>query len=136
MSVPELRLAIGGGEVIIKPDQVLADTSDRVIIRRVRTGHKRSKEDDSLAAAAFRIAADSHSPGCLVELVHLGDETVTPVHMSAKVLSNRAASISQVAQDIRTGRFPMEHGRSCPRCPAFFICGPLPAGPVSKKMPT
>ncbi len=136
MSVPELRLAVDGGEVIIRPDHVMSGASNKLIMRRVQTGHKKSKEEESLAAAAFRIAADSNSPGCVVELVHLSDETVTPIEMSAKVLGNRKNSISQAAQDIRAGRFPMEHGRTCPRCPAFFICGPLPAGTVNKKMLT
>ena len=39
-----------------------------------------------------------------------------------------------MAYDVQAGVFPLKPGRTCPRCPAFFICGPLPDGPLKKKL--
>jgi hypothetical protein len=72
-------------------------------------------------------------PGCTVELVHLSDETVTPVVMSPRVLANRQATAAEILAKIRNGNFPTAPGRTCPRCPAFFICGPVPPGTLPKK---
>jgi superfamily I DNA/RNA helicase len=129
----ELRLAIAGGEIIIRPDEVLTDAGGRKVVRRVRTGHRTSKEGDDVAAATFKIAAGNAMPGCVVELVHLADGAITPVDMSPKVLANRQTTATDILARIRDGRFPTDPGRTCPRCPAFFICGPVPAGTLPKK---
>lgn len=129
----ELRLLVEGGEIIIRPDEVLTDAAGRKIMRRVRTGHRTSKEDDDVGAATFKIAAGNAAPGCVVELVHLGDEKITPIDMSPKVLANRQGTAAAIFAEIRSGRFPTEPGRTCPRCPAFFICGPVPSGTLPKK---
>jgi superfamily I DNA/RNA helicase len=96
LPTPRLRLPIAGGEIIITPDQVLADAAGRIHMRRVRTGHKRSKDEENLAAAAFHIAATAHSPGCTVQLVYLSDGAVTPLSMTSRVLGNRADTISKM----------------------------------------
>lgn len=135
LPVPELRLPISGGEIVVTPDQVLSDASGKIHVRRVKTGHKSSKEDESLSASAFHFAASKHSPGCTVQLVHLGDEKVTPIEMSGVKLRNRQTSISNMLAAVKTGYFPLEESITCPRCPAFFVCGNLPAGALVKKMP-
>jgi hypothetical protein len=112
---------------------VLTDAAGKKIMRRIRTGHRTSKEDDDVGAATFKIAAANAVPGCIVELVHLGDEKITPIDMSPKVLANRQATAAAIFTDIRNGQFPTEPGRTCPRCPAFFICGPVPPGTLPKK---
>jgi superfamily I DNA/RNA helicase len=129
----ELRLVIAGGEIVIRPDEVLTDAGGKKVMRRIRTGHLTSKEDDSVAAATFKIAAGNAMPGCTVELVHLADETITPVVMSSKVLANRQGTAADILAKIHNGRFPTSPGLTCPRCPAFFICGPVPPGTVPKK---
>ena len=134
LPVPELRLPVSGGEIIITPDQMLSDTAGRIILRRVSTGHKRSKDDDNLAAAAFHIAATSRFPGCRVELVFLSDGEVTPVEMSDRVRENRKTSIVKMGNAVKAGCFPMEESMTCPRCPAYYICGPLPSGRLRKKI--
>jgi superfamily I DNA/RNA helicase len=133
LPAPALRLPISGGEIIVTPDQVLADATGKIHMRRVMTGHKRSKDDENLAAAAFHIAANSHSPGCTVQLVHLSDEAVTPVDMTDRVLNNRKESISRMVAAVKAGVFPLKESITCPRCPAFFVCGSLPSGPLRKK---
>lgn len=134
LPAPELRLPIAGGEIIITPDQVLTDAAGKVHMRRVRTGHKRSKDEENLAAAAFHIAATAHSPGCTVQLVYLSDGEVTSVKLTARVLENRQDSISKMLAAVQAGQFPLKPSITCPRCPAFFICGSVPAGSLVKKM--
>ncbi len=131
--VPCLRLPVPGGEIVIRPDQVLS-VGGKITMRRVDTGHKGSKDDESLATAAFVIAAHTHSSDCAVELVHLSDAVITPVAMTARVLANRRASIDQMGNAVQAGRFPLKLSRTCPRCPAFFICGALPDGPLKKNL--
>jgi hypothetical protein len=130
---PELRFSILGGEVVITPDQVVSHPDGQVIMRKVRTGHRSDKEKDGVAAAVFHLAATAHTPGCKVELVHLGDGEVTPIEMSAKVLGNRQATLKIIADGLRAGQFPLNEDMVCPRCPAFFVCGRLPSGPLVKK---
>jgi hypothetical protein len=134
VTIPELRLPVPGGEIVISPDHVSRDDRGGVVMRRVDTGHKGSTDDDSLATAAFHLAANSHSPGCTVELVHLADGAVTPVSMTQRVLQNRRDSIAEVGRNVASGLFPIIESITCPRCPAFFICGSLPAGPVRKNL--
>lgn len=131
--VPRLRLAVPGGEIVIRPNQLL-NAEGKITMRRVDTGHKGSKDHESLATAAFFIAAQAHSSGCAVELVHLSDGEITPVAMTSRVLTNRRTSIDEMGNDVQAGRFPLEQSRTCPRCPAFFICGPLPDGPLKKNL--
>jgi len=102
-------------------------------VRRVRTGHRTSKEGDDVAAATFKIAAGNAMPGCTVELVHLADGAITPVDMTPRVLANRQTAAADILTRIRNGRFPTKPERTCPRCPAFFICGPVPPGALPKK---
>lgn len=127
LAIPQLRLSVPGGEIVISPDHVAHDERGNVVMRRVDTGHKGSTDDDSLATAAFHLAANSHSPGCSVELVHLADAAVTPVSMTPKVLLNRRDKIAEIGRNVASGQFPLIESITCPRCPAFFICGCLPA---------
>lgn len=132
LAAPQLRLPVPGGEIVVTPDQVLTDEAGNVRMRRIRTGHKTSTDDDSLAAAAFHIAASTHSPGCSVELVFLSDGEITPIAMTPKVLGNRQNSISQMATDVKAGNFPLKETPSCPRCPSYFVCPSLPSGKFEK----
>lgn len=131
--VPRLGLPVTGGQIVIRPDQVL-NVDGKTTMRRVATGHKGSTDHDSLATAAFFIAAQTHSAGCTVELVHLSDGAITPVGMTPRVLANRRKSIDEMGNAVQAGRFPLKESRTCPRCPAFFICGPLPDGPLKKNL--
>jgi hypothetical protein len=132
LAAPQLRLPVPGGEIVVTPNQVLTDEAGNVRMRRIRTGHKTSTDDDSLAAAAFHIAASAHSPGCSVELVFLSDGKVTPIEMTPRVLGNRQNSISQMATEVKAGRFPLNETPSCPRCPSYFVCPSLPSGSLEK----
>ncbi len=132
-SLPRLHLPVPGGVIVIRPSQHL-NVGEQITMRRVDTGHKGSKDHESLATAAFLLAARAHSSDCSVERIHLSDGEITPITMTPAVLRNRRASIDGMGNDVQAGRFPLKQSRTCPRCPAFFICGPLPEGPRTKNL--
>lgn len=133
----EMRFRIGSSEIVVRPDEVLTAKDGRRHIRAIRTGHARSKELETVAAAVFTLAAYQAFPGCTVEFVHLGDETVNAVPMLEKALSNRRTKAAEMIGEIGAGCFPRDESpRTCPRCPAFFICGPVPDGAFEKKFAT
>lgn len=129
----EMRLVVAGGEIVVRPDEVLTGKDGRTHIRSVRTGHATSKELETVATAVFTLAAHGAFPGCTVEFVHLGDATVRAASMKPKTLVTRQTTAEEALGDIRAGRFPRDESpRTCPRCPAFFICGPAPSGAIEK----
>lgn len=130
----EMRLIVTGGEIVVTPDEVLSARNGRTHVRSVRTGHAGSKDLESVPTAVFALAAEGAFPGCTVELVHLSDAAVNAVSMKPRMLANRREAAVGVFEKIRAGRFPRkESTRTCPRCPAFFICGPIPGGPLEKE---
>lgn len=131
--VTPMRLAVAGGEIVVIPDEILDDATGRAV-RSIRSGHLTSSQTDNLGAAAFQLAAQCAFPGCRVELVHLSDGNETPLDMSDKKLAARRAKVEAAMADIAAGRFPMDESPfTCPRCPAFFICGPVVDGGMEKK---
>lgn len=130
----EMRFRVGDSAIVVRPDDVLTAKDGRRHIRAVRTGHAGSKDLENVAAAMFTLAAHEAFPGCTVEFVHLGDATVSPVAMSDKVLRNRRTTAEEIIAEIHAGHLPRDESpRTCPRCPAFFICGPVPGGTLEKK---
>ncbi|EPF4654373.1 UvrD-helicase domain-containing protein [Cronobacter sakazakii] len=126
-------MKFGKTAITVQPDDVLVYPDGRKTFRRVRTGHKRDKEEFDLGAAAFVLAARQAFPDAIVELVHLSDQTVTPIVLTAKQLDNRHKKILNTLDSIAKGVFPAESSsRVCPSCPAFFICGLIPAGVLKK----
>jgi hypothetical protein len=121
-----LSLTFGTEEIIVRPD------GSRTV-RRVQTGHFRSAEADDVGAAAFLLAARQTFPGAVVELIHLSDATARPLELSARKLQTRKNKLSDFLADIRAGHFPAKaSSRTCPGCPAFFVCGPTPLGTLEK----
>lgn len=128
-----LRLTFGEEVVLVRPDDVLVQADGRRKLRRVQTGHRRSREDEDVGAATFILAARQAFPDAIVELVHLSDQTTVPVELSNKVLQNRQERAHGFLRDIRAGRFPADPSpHRCPGCPAFFICGATPEGVLSR----
>jgi hypothetical protein len=92
----------------------------------------RSKEDSDVGAASLLLAAQQHGAGARVELVHLTDQAVRALSLSSTVLRNRQQTLSTYLAQIRAGAFgavPSE--RTCPGCPAFFVCGPVSPGALN-----
>jgi hypothetical protein len=128
-----LSLTLGDEETTIKIDDVLVGQDDKLTLRRVRTGHMRSTESDDVGAAAFVLAAQQDFPDASVEVLYLSDQKVHPVSLSRTKLQTRQKKLVDFLKNIRLGHFPTNPStRTCPGCPAFFICGPTPAGALQK----
>lgn len=131
----EMVLAFGEERIVVRPDEVLVRPDGGRALRRIRTGHRRSSEEKEVGVAAFVLASRHAAPGAAVELVHLADQTARPVVLSERELQTRRERVAGYLAEIRRGRFPAEpSSRACPGCPAYFICGPVPAGPFRKKI--
>ena len=129
-----LSIAFGAEEIIVRPDEVLVTSDGRRTLRRVQTGHFREAEMDDVGVAAFLLAAQRAFPGASVEIVHLSDQSVRPLDLTAKKLQNRKEKLTAFLGRIRDGSFPAApSARTCPGCPAFFVCGPTPTGSLRKK---
>lgn len=129
-----IRLAIGSEELLIRPDDVLVRADGRRTLRSIHTGHQKVAATKDVAAAAFLLAARQAFPNAIVELVYLSDQVAEPLTMSERELNSRREKLAGFFAEIRAGNFPPEpSSRVCPGCPAFFICGPAPAGALHRK---
>ncbi|MGY4501231.1 superfamily I DNA/RNA helicase [Bradyrhizobium sp. GM24.11] len=129
-----LSLNFGEGEIIVRPDEVLVRPDGIRSVRRIRTGHMRSAESKDVGAAALMLAVKQAFPVAVAELVHLSDGEAHALALSDRELKGRKDKLGKFLGDIRAGRFPAEvSSRTCPNCPAFFICGQTPDGPLQKK---
>ena len=114
------------------PDEVLVLDGVRTL-RRVKTGHASSQEGKDVGTAAFVLAARAAFPDARVELLYLADAETKRLDMSAKELGNREVKLVDIFRDIRSGNFRAEASdMTCPNCPAFFVCGAVPPGTLSK----
>ncbi|MBI1256531.1 MAG: AAA family ATPase [Chloroflexi bacterium] len=130
----DIVLAFSGDEITIRPDDVLLDAAAQSHVRRVSTGHKRSYETDGVAPAGLVIAAQKAFPGAAVQLINLADNATTPLSFSSTDLAKAQQKIVSLLTDVRAGRFPAKPSpRTCPGCPAYFVCGLAPTGPLQKK---
>lgn len=127
--------ATAGGVVHVRPDEVLEDSAGIRVVRRVRTG-KRPSADYRLGEEAFALAARGAGSGVKAELVYLADgHEPVPLVFKEAALAKKAEQIAQTLRELGSGLFPMkESERSCPSCPAFFVCGPVPGGALEKKL--
>lgn len=129
-----LSLKFGGEEITVRPDEVLVRPDGVRAVRRIRTGHMRSAESEDVGAAALMLAVQQTFPGAVAELVHLSDGDTHAIALSDRKLKGRTDKLAEFLSDIRAGRFPAEvSSRTCPNCPAFFICGQTPDGPLKRK---
>ena len=102
-----------------------------VVLRRVRTGYKRSDEYDRLDYTLYHLAARArYGAAYVVEALHLTDESVEAVAVSATKMNHRRAKSEDLLAGITAGRFsPDMDAVRCPRCPHFFICAATHAAP-------
>lgn len=136
LPIPAVTLTFGAEQIVVRPDDVLLRPDGRRTFRRVQTGHLRSYETKDVGAAAFVLAARQTFPGAVVELVHLSDAEIRALDLSTKDLEKQRAKLDGFLAAIRLGAFPAKaSSRTCPGCPAFFICGPTPPGALPKKFP-
>lgn len=127
-------LTFDDAEVTVRADDVLVRPGGGRILRRIRTGHRRSTEGKDVGAAAFLLAARRAFPDAEVEFLHLADQEARPIPLGEKDLPSRREKLGTFLADIRRGRFPAKPSAfTCPSCPAFFVCGPTPSGDLRKK---
>ncbi|MHA6821388.1 UvrD-helicase domain-containing protein [Ralstonia pseudosolanacearum] len=125
----EISLSFHGEQIVVRPDDILIDRDGARVVRRVRTGHRRSTETKDVGAAAFVMAVQHAYSGARTELVHLSDAAITELGLSPRELQGRREKLEGYLTEIRAGRFPANgSSRTCPGCPAFFICGEVPPG--------
>jgi superfamily I DNA/RNA helicase len=128
-----LSIMFGNERIIVLPDDVLLDASGKRTFRRVRTGHHSKSHADDLDSAALLMAAQQAFPDATVELLYLSDQISEAISLTNRKLSNRKESLDGFLKSIRTGQFPANpSSKTCPRCPAFFVCGATPQGVLQK----
>lgn len=99
----------------------------------MKTGHAPSRDNKDVGAAALVLAARAAFPDARVELVYLADAETKPLVLSAKELDKGEDKLVGIFRDIRGGTFKAEPSdATCPNCPAFFVCGAVPAGTLVK----
>jgi len=125
-----LALDLPNGRVLVKPDEMAQLPDGTVVLRRIRTGHRRQKEYDELEYTLYALAARAHfGSNYVFEAVHLADELIEPVTITDEKLFNRRQTSDALLGRVSAGWFPPKvDAVTCPRCPHFFVCDALPHG--------
>jgi DNA helicase-2/ATP-dependent DNA helicase PcrA len=125
-----LAIDFANGRVLVEPNELAELADGTVVVRRVRTGYKRSDEYDKLEYTLYQLAATARfGSRAVVQALHLTDETAEAVPISATKLGNRRTKSETMLAGISAGSFPTEvDAVTCPRCPHFFICAATPRG--------
>ena len=120
------------GRLVVEPSEIIELPDGSVILRRVRTGYRRSDEYDKLAYGLYHLAGRGQfGAGYTVEALHLTDDTLDIVTLTDVKTENRRKTAIKFLGGIARGEFPPEiDAVTCPRCPHFFICGATPTGPL------
>ena len=129
-----LSIVFDNERIIVMPDDVLVDGDGKRTFRRVKTGHHSASHAEDLDSAALIMAAKQAFPDATVELMHLADRKSEVITLTNKKLEKRKDDIGSFLKGIRLGQFPaMPSSRTCPGCPAFFVCGSTPQGTLERK---
>ena len=125
-----LVIDFANGKVSVLPNELAERPDGTIVVRRVRTGYRRSDEYDRLEYTLYQMAAEkTFGSGAIVQAVHLTDETVEDVEVTATKVSNRRDRSEAMLAELKAGWFPAKADSvSCPRCPHFFICAAAPEG--------
>jgi DNA helicase-2/ATP-dependent DNA helicase PcrA len=128
-----LAIDLPNGRVMVEPNEMAELPNGTVVLRRIRTGHRTQNEYDGLEYTLYHLAGATHfGRSFTVEALHLTDETLEAVVVTAKKLSNRRGEADDMLSKIAAGAFPPEvDAVTCPRCPHFFICPASPKGPLA-----
>lgn len=128
-----LAVEFANGRLLVEPNELSELADGTVVIRRVRTGHRRSDEYDRLEYTLYQLAAQAKfGARAVVQALHLTDEIAEVVTISATKLGNRRTNSETMLARIAGGAFPAEIDPvTCPRCPHFFLCPAMPDGPLN-----
>ena len=130
-----LVIDFDNGKVSVLPNELSERPDGTIVVRRVRTGYRRSNENDRLEYTLYTIAAkDTFGSSAIVQAVHLTDEIVEEVEVTPIKVSTRRKRSEAILAELGDGWFPAKvDSISCPRCPHFFICAAAPEGSLSIK---
>jgi superfamily I DNA/RNA helicase len=128
-----LTVDFQNGRVLVQPEETIELPNGAVVLRRVRTGYKRSDEYDRLDYSLYHLAARArYGTAYAVEALHLTDESVEAVPISTRKMHNRRARSEAMLASLTAGQFPPHiDAVRCSRCPHFFVCAATPRGPLT-----
>jgi DNA helicase II / ATP-dependent DNA helicase PcrA len=128
-----LAIDFPNGRVLVQPGETTELPNGTVLLRRVRTGYKRSDEYDRLEYTLYHLAARArYGAAYVVEALHLTDESVETVAVSTTKMNKHRTKSEDMLAAITAGRFsPNIDAVRCPRCPHFFTCAAMPRGPLT-----
>ena len=119
-------LSFPSGEVVVEQTAIAIVDGGQSRFRTIKTGHQRAYEKDS--AETFALIEAARINNVLAELVHLADQTITPLS-PPRDLPKKLLAIDGLLRSVREGSFEAHRSsRTCPGCPAFFVCGEVPVG--------
>ena len=127
-----LAIDFPNGRVLVEPNELAEMQDGTVVLRRVRTGYRTQQEYDGLEYTLYHLAGAAHfGRSFVVEALHLTDNTMEAVTITAKKLDNRKNETNAMLAGINAGAFPPDPDAvTCARCPHFFICPAAPKGPL------
>lgn len=127
-----LPVKLPHGTVFVEPEEVASHPDGTVVVRRIRTGRRRSDEYERLAYTLYRLGARlAFGPKVRVEALHLTSDIVEAVEVTDRVTLSRQERADAILDKIARGLYPpTPTAFTCPRCPHFFICAATPHGPV------
>jgi len=129
-----LALDLPNGRVLVQPNEIARLDGGAKVLRRVRTGHKRTDEYDRIEYTLYMLAGRAHfGPACRFEAVHLTDgDGVDPISITERKIDARKQTTNTLLADLFAGQFPpAPDDVRCPRCPHFFICDAVPDGALN-----
>ncbi len=123
--------------MIVEPNEMAELTDGTVVLRRVRTGYRTQQEYDGLEYTLYHLAGAAHFGRLfIVEALHLTDETMEAVTITAKKLDNRRDEADAMLAGIKAGEFPPKidrgHLSALPALLHLPGCAERPADPLLK----
>lgn len=128
-----LAIELSNGRVVVEPSEMTELPDGSVVLRRIRTGQKRSDEYDRLDYALYHMAGQAQfGKRYAVEALHLVDDLVEVVTITSQKMANRQTRSEELLAALNAGWFPTELDPvTCPRCPHFFICAATAKGTLT-----
>lgn len=129
-----LSFMSAGASVHVDYDYGIIDSRGGIILRQVQTGHRRKTVMAGATIMSPLLAALAATPRRETELIFLADGIRERMALDDDDVTKRRVAIEKIVTDIMAGRFATKASvRTCPKCPAFFTCGAVPAGAMKKK---
>lgn len=132
-----IAVDLEAGRIVVEPDAIAKMADGTMVLRRVRTGHRRKDEYKSTEHIEYGLYVHAgraeFGVGSIVEAVHLTDDLVEPVDsLSEKVIGNRLSEANRLLAQMNAGDYHADSDAvRCARCPHFFVCEATPSGPLT-----